>query len=173
MSTSDGKFHGAATAAGLGEEAGEPAIAPIPRTWSPVPSTAAVIVVDGKDYLLQLRDRRPDIWYPGHWGLFGGQSLPGEPAEACIRRELAEELGLDARELRYFMTMSFEFSFAEGSLSRSIFELHLGSSDVGRLRLREGRAVHAFERAAIAGGLLLVPCDRFALDLHMQNRSSK
>ena len=34
-------------------------------------SVKAVIHLDGK-ILLQLRDEKPNIYYPGVWGLFGG-----------------------------------------------------------------------------------------------------
>ena len=42
----------------------------------------------------QLRDSRPDISYPDHWGLFGGLLEMGETPEQCIEREMVEELGL-------------------------------------------------------------------------------
>ena len=48
---------------------------------------------DGK-VLLQHRDDRPDIVWPGAWAIFGGHMEEGEEAEAAARREIAEELGL-------------------------------------------------------------------------------
>lgn len=48
-------------------------------------------------YLLQLRDDKEGIWFPGMWGTFGGSLDPGElPAEAMLR-ELKEELALELR----------------------------------------------------------------------------
>ena len=41
------------------------------------------------------------IFYPGHWGLFGGAMEPGEAADAALRRELQEELGLAAPEMQH------------------------------------------------------------------------
>jgi 8-oxo-dGTP pyrophosphatase MutT (NUDIX family) len=96
-----------------------PSLSPIPRQWTPRAATAAIIVFDGRDYLLQLRDMRSDIWYPGHWGLFGGQNLPGETPEASIRRELVEELGFEPQKLCVFAEMAFGFSFATGQLTHS------------------------------------------------------
>lgn len=46
-------------------------------------AVAAIICVEAGGYLMQLRDARPDIWYPDHWGLFGGAL---EPEEDPIRR---------------------------------------------------------------------------------------
>src|SRR6516225_1127523 len=98
-----------------------PSLPPIPRRWAPRAAAGAIIVFDGRDYLLQLRDMRSDIWYPGHWGLFGGQNLPGETPEDSIRRELVEELGFKPRELCVFAEMAFGFGFATGQLSRVVF----------------------------------------------------
>lgn len=43
--------------------------------------------------LLQLRDFKPGIDFPGHWGLFGGSIEDGEEPLKAARRELAEEIG--------------------------------------------------------------------------------
>lgn len=39
---------------------------------TPAHAAAAVIVFEDGSYLMQLRDQKPGIFYPGHWGLFGG-----------------------------------------------------------------------------------------------------
>ena len=39
-------------------------------------AVAALIVLDDGRYLMQKRDDFPAIWYPGHWGLFGGGVEP-------------------------------------------------------------------------------------------------
>jgi 8-oxo-dGTP pyrophosphatase MutT (NUDIX family) len=56
---------------------------------------AAVVVDTSGDLLLQLRDDKPDIIYPGGIGLFGGHREDGETALECVVRELAEELTYD------------------------------------------------------------------------------
>ena len=49
--------------------------------------------------LLQRRSRSKDI-QPGKWDMaVGGHLLPGEEAEAAARREMREELGVDAGDL--------------------------------------------------------------------------
>ena len=54
------------------------------------------------NFLLQLRDFKPDIVYPGCWGGFGGEIETGEtPAQAGFR-EIREELGYRAFEMNYF-----------------------------------------------------------------------
>ena len=59
-------------------------------------AVAAIVVVDQDRHLMQLRDDIPGIWYPGHWGLFGGAFDTGEEEIAALRRELREELELQA-----------------------------------------------------------------------------
>ena len=48
-------------------------------------------------YLLQLRDFKSSIIYPGHWGAFGGAMEEGESPETAICRELIEEIGYNQR----------------------------------------------------------------------------
>lgn len=52
-----------------------------------------ILYRDGK-VLLQHRDDRPDIGWPGAWAIFGGHVEPGETPEAAALREVEEELGL-------------------------------------------------------------------------------
>ena len=42
--------------------------------------------------MLQLRDEKPDIDFPGYWGLFGGEINVAENPEDAARRELYEEI---------------------------------------------------------------------------------
>jgi 8-oxo-dGTP diphosphatase len=63
---------------------------------------SAVILpyVEGK-ILMQLRDDRNDIVFPGRWGFFSGTMEPGEEPIDCARRELFEETCIRADELFY------------------------------------------------------------------------
>ena len=75
-------------------------------------AVAAIIRVDTDGYLMQLRDSRPDIWYPGHWGLFGGGLEPGEDPIRALKRELYEELELEFRgeDAQFFARIDFDLS---------------------------------------------------------------
>ena len=37
--------------------------------------SAAIILVDGNKALLNLRDNKPNISYPNHWGFAGGGNI--------------------------------------------------------------------------------------------------
>lgn len=138
----------------------------IPQHWRAGRAAGAVIAVEGRGYLLQLRDRYEGIWYPGYWGLFGGTAKRGESAETALRRELAEELSLADAEMRYFMSMSFDFASASARrIRRDLFEVRLPPRAIGRLRLGEGRAMRCW-RARDIPRLRLIPADRAVLDFH-------
>ena len=62
-------------------------------------SVKAVIHSDGK-ILLQLRDEKPNIYYPGVWGLFTGKVEPNEKPIDALKRELLEEIGLDIKRCK-------------------------------------------------------------------------
>ncbi|MEO0881669.1 MAG: NUDIX domain-containing protein [Pseudomonadota bacterium] len=61
---------------------------------SDVPEAAcgAAILNEAGELLLIQRLRPPE---PGHWGLPGGKIDFGEPAETAVKREIAEELGIE------------------------------------------------------------------------------
>lgn len=59
----------------------------------PIRVAAVILHQDGR-VLLQHRDDRPDIAWPGHWALFGGHMEAEETPEQAALREIEEELGL-------------------------------------------------------------------------------
>ena len=133
----------------------------------PADAAAALIIVGQGNYLMQLRDQKPGIFYPGHWGLFGGAVDPGESPEKALRRELEEELGLKVQTMRYFTEFSFDFSFSGlGRFARKFFEVPVESAVVGRLVLGEGAAMRICTAREILTSLPVVPFDSFALWLH-------
>ena len=58
----------------------------------PVPCVTAVLVNQVGQILLQQRDNRPTIRYPGWWSTLGGRVEAGEHPDAAMRRELWEEI---------------------------------------------------------------------------------
>jgi 8-oxo-dGTP pyrophosphatase MutT (NUDIX family) len=144
-----------------------PACAPKPPVLRPGDAAAALIQLADGRYLLQLRDARPDIFYPDHWGCFGGALDPGETPEAALVRELHEELGLDPGEnpMTRFTRFTHDFGFAGlGTVERTYF--HLALPDAAGLRLGEGASVAAFAAEQALQDLRMVPYDAFALWMH-------
>src|SRR5213592_4872095 len=73
-------------------------------------AAAALLVLEDERYLLQLRDDIPNIWYPGHWGLFGGAVDAGEDEITALRRELREELELELLTGELFVRFDFDLT---------------------------------------------------------------
>jgi 8-oxo-dGTP pyrophosphatase MutT (NUDIX family) len=135
-------------------------------------AVVAIIVVDDGRYLMQLRDDKPGIFYPDHWGLFGGAVEAGEEPEVALRRELVEELGLVAQELRYFTRMDFEFAaLGASNCYRMFFEVPLRCADLSALRLGEGRLMKPLALADVLLKKRVVPYDSFAVWMHYAWRS--
>jgi 8-oxo-dGTP pyrophosphatase MutT (NUDIX family) len=136
-------------------------------------AVAAIIVVEGQ-YLLQLRDAKPAIFFPAHWGCFGGGVDPGETVEQAMVRELEEELGarIGIGDMRYFSRFEFGLDFAGLSpFWRIFYEVTLSEKEMATLSLGEGSDMRLFPAAAILTHQIpLTPYDAFALWMHI-NRS--
>jgi ADP-ribose pyrophosphatase YjhB (NUDIX family) len=131
----------------------------------PADSAAALIILEDRRYLMQARDQKPGIFYPDHWGLFGGAMAPGEDPATALRRELHEELDLDYAEARFVTTFSFDFR-RYGRVWRHFFEIAVPAPAVSSLTVREGRAMQAFSANEILNLPRVVPYDSFAIFLH-------
>ncbi len=130
-------------------------------------AVAAIIVVDGSDYLLQLRDPLPHIWYPDHWGTFGGAVEPGEDEAAALKRELFEELAFDVTDAARFSTIEFDVPGAGlGKFYRSYWEIHVTRAHAETFVLGEGAEKRVFAPRDVFALPRVTPYDAFALFLH-------
>jgi len=133
-------------------------------------AVAAIITVEDGRYLLQLRDDIPRIFYPGHWGCFGGALEPSDASiEAGLRREVAEETGIELAPgaATYFTETAFDLAFAGlGIVRRFYYEARLDEAQIARLKLGEGSRFAVLTAREALSLPLLVPYDGFALWLH-------
>jgi len=135
---------------------------------NPANAAVALIVDEADRYLVQLRDPIPTIFFPDHWGCFGGALEAGETDEAGLARELREELDLDITDLpvTMFTDFTFDFGFAGGGLIyRRFFEVRVSSASIASLTLGEGREMRLFSGADLLKEKV-VPYDRFAIWMH-------
>lgn len=135
----------------------------------PLDAVAALLrLADGR-YVMQLRDSNRDIFYPDHWGCFGGAVDPGETPGQAIVRELREELDLriGEREFTRFTEFTFDFSFCGFDRKwRVYYEIILPNSDMTEFVLSEGAGVEAFEAESLLAQHRVVPYDAFAIWMH-------
>ena len=132
-------------------------------------AAAALLVLEDGRYLVQLRDQKPDIFYPGHWGLFGGALEAGEDPVDALRRELAEELGLTVSTVRFFAEFGFDLSeLGDRKVFRRVFEIPLHSRDIAALVLGEGADLAALPAEELLLNRRVAPYDSFAIWLHFR-----
>jgi 8-oxo-dGTP pyrophosphatase MutT (NUDIX family) len=139
------------------------------KTPKPADAAVAIIVLEDGSYLMQLRDEIPGIFFPGHWGLFGGAMEAGESSEAALRRELREELGVDFPTMTYFTEFTFDFP-EHGKILRRFYEVPATTEMVSRMVLSEGADMRAFPAPHIMTELRVTPYDGFAVWMHATRR---
>ena len=134
-------------------------------------SVAILVTPDGR-YLMQLRDDKAGVSFPDTLCLFGGALEPGEDPEAGLRRELREELELEAGEMRYFTQLVFDAIYADGSLrQRCFFEVPIEPDIIDGLVLHEGAAMRLMTAENMAEeSFRVVPYDFGILRMHMRLR---
>jgi 8-oxo-dGTP pyrophosphatase MutT (NUDIX family) len=134
-------------------------------------AVAAILLLEDRRYVLQLRDDIEGIFYPGHWGCFGGAVDRGESPPQALRRELKEELELDADAFEEFTRFDFDFGrLGQKRVFRIYYEVPVTPSEFSRLVLHEGAEVRAFTGAEILAQPRVTPYDAFALFLHYRRQ---
>lgn len=138
----------------VGQTVGRAPTAPEPAAVGPrrgVPPeyiSAGIILLDPEGrVLLQLRDDRPDIMFPNHWGITGGAGREGESPAEIARREVREETGLDVDHASFFRT--YTFPDEHGDREVHIFFAPAAAAS-GIMRVGEGRALRFFAPAELA-----------------------
>ena len=105
-------------------------------------SAHAILLLDGQ-YILQLRDDKPDIAASGQWTLFGGMKVDDETPSKSIRREIFEELSIQPKEFRYLWFIDYVAEFEQERIRSWFF-----SADVKEVwpqhKLMEGQDVGIF-----------------------------
>jgi len=136
----------------------------------PKNAVAALIKLEGSDYLCQLRSNKKGIFYPNHWGLFGGAVEKGEDSKVAIQRELEEELGIRFKNLDYFTEFTFDFSHMNlGTIWRKYYKVDISESDYDKIILGEGDEFNTFTPKEILTKNNTVPYDKFAIWLNEKN----
>lgn len=141
------------------------------KPLTPADAVAAIIHTNDGRYLLQRRDAINTIFYPDHWGCFGGAIERGELPSDALRRELREELALDLELTGQAVTSFGHFRFSAepagiAVLDRFYYDILIDPKLVKNLRLGEGAEMSLVNSHDALHQLRLVPYDAFALWLH-------
>jgi len=104
--------------------------------------SAHILLYNSKrEILLQLRDDKPGIWYPGQWGLLGGGIGENETPQQGLVRELKEELpNFDIKNIRFMGNLNnreYLLYMFKGEINENEIELNK--------KLTEGQCVKYFK----------------------------
>lgn len=137
----------------------------------PADAVAALLVLDDGRYVMQLRDALPNIFYPDHWGCFGGAVAAGEAPLAALERELEEELEYTPGAAAEFTRFDFDFSrVGQPKVYRIFFEIHVPEAAFRRFVLHEGAACEAIAGRDLLTRRKVTPYDAFAIWMHLSRR---
>ncbi len=141
---------------------------------TPSNAAVAILVLEDGRYVMQLRDNIPNIFYPGHWGCFGGAVDPGERPLQALKRELAEELEFKAKRASQFTRFQYDLKrLGRGKIDRIYYEVPVTREEFRHFVLHEGRAFKAFTGRQLLGEKRVTPYDAFAIWVHCKQKRLK
>jgi len=131
--------------------------------------SAGAIIFIKKKYLLQLRENKKNIYFPGFWGVFGGLLEKNEGFEKGLEREVKEETNLNVKASK--MILSNNFRFLDYKIRyRMYFECQVLNNN--KITLNEGKSYkfHSFKEIK---KLKVVPLDFAAIHYHYLSVNEK
>jgi ADP-ribose pyrophosphatase YjhB (NUDIX family) len=113
---------------------------------------------------MQLRDAKPDIFYPDYWGCFGGAVHHGENHRHALLRELRKELEFAPTRALRFTRFDFDIRpLGQKAAYRIYYLLPVSRSAFSQFVLHEGVQFCVFSAAELLPQPRLVPYDDFSI----------
>jgi 8-oxo-dGTP diphosphatase len=135
----------------------------------PSGAVAAILVTPDHHFLLQHRDEKLGIWFPGGWCLFGGSIEANETPGEALKRELVEEIGFTPAEIRYFTQIAWDYDrWGLGIKLRYTFEVPITREEVASLVLYEGQGMRLYSADEVLCEPRLTPYDDHALRMYIE-----
>jgi len=121
-----------------------------------------IFINDNDEILLLLRDDKDTIPYPNMWDLPGGHVESGETVEACIIREMEEEMGLELKNFQPVSVMEFEDRIEHTFWKRA-------NLNIDKIDLQEGQCLKWFTREKAVGTTLAYGFNEIIEDFFTRN----
>ncbi|MDB2324254.1 NUDIX domain-containing protein [Alphaproteobacteria bacterium] len=131
----------------------------------PQDAVAGIIVNQYNQTLLQLRDDKLGIFFPNHWGLFGGAMEKGESPKEALVRELKEELTIDFcfASIKKFVNVELGFAVNKALIKRYFYIVPTCADECQTLKVNEGLEARFFSWEDALKIPNFTPYDRFAV----------
>ena len=107
-------------------------------------SVGIFILNNKKELLLQLRDNKKGIDYPGHWGLISGEINAGESDLDAIKREIWEEINIIIPKIKFIGKLNIKKS--DLTLKDTEISIFKGGTNmpISEIIIKEGQKVEFF-----------------------------
>jgi ADP-ribose pyrophosphatase YjhB (NUDIX family) len=129
-------------------------------------SVGVVIQDNSNRFLLQKRDQKNTIYFPGLWGLFGGACEYGEDPRVAAHREVFEELCIKVEQLEFFLELTINsVNLGPPLRTRLFYSAKINEIDKMNIQLNEGSEYKFFDTKELPYIKEIVPFDLSALTL--------
>ena len=134
-------------------------------------SVGAIIYNSNGELLLQKRDLKESIYFPGLWGVFGGACEKNESPAETIIREVSEELKVSIAPPKLFASVEIN-SLDMGSelRKRHFYEIYFSEEMKRNIVLQEGADYAFFNPNQLPEVTEIVPFDLGAVTLFVHSR---
>jgi 8-oxo-dGTP pyrophosphatase MutT (NUDIX family) len=137
-------------------------------------SVGVVIYDKNNKFLLQKRDKKQSIYFPGCWGLFGGACNSNEKPENAAIRELNEELSIKFNSINFLLSLKINSMYlGNNDRTRLFYTLNIKDSEISRIVLTEGEKYKFFDIKNLVRKENIVPFDLCAIKFFYQTNISK
>lgn len=115
-------------------------------------------------YLIQKRSLKKNIYFPGLYGVFGGNVNKLEKSKRAIIREIKEELDINLNydQAQYFLKISINSKHFKKNRVRFYYSLKITEEQLNSMILKEGESLHLINIQKIKK-LEFVPWDLSAI----------
>jgi 8-oxo-dGTP pyrophosphatase MutT (NUDIX family) len=129
-----------------------------------VKKSVGVIIYFKNRYLIQKRSLKKNIYFPGIFGVFGGNVNKSEKVSAAVIREIHEELNikLSFKQIKSFLNISINSQHFKKNRRRYFFSVKITKNQLDSIILKEGDSFKLFNLGKIKT-IKFVPWDLAAI----------